>query len=669
MKKKFPWLIFAIIIEALIISVLAQAFTRTTFEDGTNGKNLTFNTGGEWFTETINLPAGNNVTNAYLYLNGSNVTLSGPSSLLETRNYSIAFENITWCASGCQPMINPQFSNDGKFDTYSTLQSGGWHQYHWDGNFTKPKNETGKKYEIISATLDYKIFHTKSGDLPCSIWCYQDNTSSTTIESWGTLVYGIRTRKSIPAICFNNSLEHIRIHAYCGLSSETPSFYDFEVNYTYSNVTLENSSYPSNVTIYLNNISILYNYGEKNGSILNHKVFANITINATEGNPQNISFRSNTTGILEYSGFYLAYVNSFAFNIRDEDTGNIIINNITVEILKGENISFFWTTNGRFKMWDNWDGDYTVSFYNQNYSRRSYAYTFAGGESKNETVYLANQSSTTIFTIQDRLTADIITDALISQSRIIDGAWVIVASKYSDVTGKAQFTYVPNIRYLFQISKSGYTTKSFYLDPIIFSTYTVALDKHSTSYWSLDLEDVLFIINPQDFINGVQNNISVGILSGNNILSSYSVFISYPGGTTSANGLLNGGETFPLQFTITGAGMFDTINFTFAYTTIGNTSKNFTYQYTILNGEIPAYTWAYNKGHDQGTGFFERSLLSVIATIIMGGIAGAAVGPLGAGVMMMLTMGLCVYIGWIPFYAIIPAIVIGIAIIATRSSE
>lgn len=653
--KKTPWLLFALLVEVLLVSVLAQAFDITTYTDGTSTGNFTYNTGTEWFTKSVSIPSKSLISNAYLYLNGTNITVAGGVVYLTNVRSDItqAIEEVTW-ANLPSTVTNPNNMGDANWATFaaSNGEVDAWHQMGYWGNFTKPENSSDSVVEIKDATIGFKVWDTAGSII---VHCYIDNTTST------LLIYSTTSDRQIrvlPPACFNNSLHHVRLIFFASWGGGVARFYDVEVNYTFSNYTAASytDSFPKNVTLILNNLTELFNYGSSNGSILNHKVVANITNNINFGNQQNISFLSNASGILEYSGLFIRYNNILNLSIYDEVTGALIAQNITIEVYKGTSISYYWTTNGTIALIGNFDGDYSVAAYNNNYSKRYNTVSFTGGEYRNLSIYLANTSGTVTFTIQDQYTGEVIENAIMSIYRIIGTSWQLVESKFTDVTGKATFGYTPNIRYRFDVTADEYENKTFYLDPIIYASYSVNMIKTSDAYYMLDYEDASISLEPTEFKNNQKNIIYINVSSATGTLQSYTLFLQYPGGSNYTFGWVPIGENFVIDFNITNAGIFDRANLTFSYT-VNGILRTFVYQLPI--NEEYSYTLMSNRTNPLGIGWFERILLATFALIILAGFSMAAAGTLAGGAVTIFMGGILVYIHWLPYWAFVPLGVVG----------
>ena len=103
-------------------------------------------------------------------------------------------------------------------------------------------------------------------------------------------------------------------------------------------------------------------------------------------------------------------------------------------------------------------------------------------------------------------------------SRYINGSLTMVSSKLSDITGTVIAKYVPDTFYQIIGLKSGYTTKTFDLDPVESELYIVNMESASSQILISDGVSVSY--SPKTFTNGT-NNFTFIINSPLGLLSTY----------------------------------------------------------------------------------------------------------------------------------------------------
>lgn len=285
----------------------------------------------------------------------------------------------------------------------------------------------------------------------------------------------------------------------------------------------------------------------------------------------------------------------------------------------------------------------------------------------NQTLYLAQGTSSTYFSVQDQTTSQVITQAIMTMSRDQgNGTIITVQSGYTDVTGSIVLQYIPNIRYMFLLTNPAYNTKSFVLDPVLASTYTVRmLALSGTSNYSPDYQNVLVDYSPKQFYANQTNTFTIIFDSITNSFTNYSYNLSYPGGSKAGSSTTAGGTTFITTFNITGGNILSTANLTITYTTsLGTKRFNFTHGiiYGPNNGTVAAM--AQNQ---YDLGLLERVIIGTgIILIFAGGITLAA-GPVAGLTVALLIMGFFVKIGFWEWWLAGISFLIGLVMIIRRS--
>jgi len=97
-----------------------------------------------------------------------------------------------------------------------------------------------------------------------------------------------------------------------------------------------------------------------------------------------------------------------------------------------------------------------------------------GGSHQNLIAYMTANGSTTIFNVVDSLSSQIIEGASASMYKTINSTWTLISSQNTDITGRVQYTYVPDVEYKFIIDAVGFELRTFFLKPL-FSSYTIRL--------------------------------------------------------------------------------------------------------------------------------------------------------------------------------------------------
>ena len=351
--------------------------------------------------------------------------------------------------------------------------------------------------------------------------------------------------------------------------------------------------------------------------------------------------------------------NSILTNIFDADTGVRITSNITIIISGNATSDTYTTTAGLYLIENLTDGLYTIKFQGANYTLRSYSVTVANRSTQVLNAFLSASTNTVIFSLFDSQTNGVLEGVSIGMYRIINSTLTLVESKSSDITGRAQLVYTTGVKYSFVMSLTNYTTTSFSLDPILFSSYNIYLDPNIVE--TQEYNDVGVTFTPSKYFNDVTNNFTFAINSPNGILTAYNVTVTWPNGTyTNAGANANGGS-FSSGIAISSASIIDTVNITYKYTTVFGVTKQFTKLYTIIGGD--SSTIINNINNDFGLGIFERTFFGVILTILIAGLAMLFTNKEFGLFMGLLTQGILVYIGFFPLITALLSLLIGIFVL------
>jgi hypothetical protein len=355
--------------------------------------------------------------------------------------------------------------------------------------------------------------------------------------------------------------------------------------------------------------------------------------------------------------------NSVYVNILDEDTGYPIVENVTVRVNNVYGETVYFTTAGFYYFVGLVPADYTFRLTSVSYAERSYNLTLASGTSSGLNAYLAKNTLNTLLTVLDSDTAATIENAGISMQKTINSSWATVESRTTDITGRAQFTYSPSTKYKFTVVKSGYETKEFTLDPILFSSYDVYITRISSTNNTLDYDKVIISINPTTYESGA-NVFSIMFYSPYNGLLTYGYNLSYPTGAAGATGTAAAGQSFSNAININ-AQPFDIVTLNYFYQTDTSGFKNFTVTYPInyVNNETGNYTMMANKNKTYGMGLLERVFIATLIIILVVGLGSLFGKTLPSLIMGIFLYGYLSYIGFIPFWIVIFPMIAGILIL------
>jgi len=304
-------------------------------------------------------------------------------------------------------------------------------------------------------------------------------------------------------------------------------------------------------------------------------------------------------------------------------------------------------------------------FSSSGYTSREYALSVTNRSHQNLNAYLPINTSNVQFTITDKGTSELLGGVSCTMYKMISNVWTPVESKSTDITGSVQFSYVEETRYKFYITTPGYEEYIFYLDPVLFSSYDIYLDKITIIEGSQDYDDLAIIWNPYTFYNDAINTFNFIIQSPNGALQNYEATLTYPGGTTIISGNNAIGEQLTAVFNISGATTFSTLQLEYYYINTDGDKRKFIYNYPIIvNGTANTFS----NMPTYGLGAFERVLIVTICVLFVVGIS-SLVGLVFPGLVLgLFVFGYYVTIGFIPIWAILPSMFIGVMFLSLKGS-
>jgi hypothetical protein len=251
--------------------------------------------------------------------------------------------------------------------------------------------------------------------------------------------------------------------------------------------------------------------------------------------------------------------------------------------------------------------------------------------------------------------------------RVIGGVWSPVESKLTDITGKAQFTYLPDTNYKFFLSKTDYQDYVFYLNPILFTTYDITMERTTSVNLTVDFDGVSVIWSPNIFKNDEITPFSFIISSPNGLLIQYGFNLSATGNTNTSTGTNAIGSQLTTNLNVSNASGTDTVRMDYYYLTTLSGRRDFTVYLPIQHLGTGNTTMLTNKDVTYGLTIFERVLFVTFIIIFVTGLT-ALMGQVIAGFMLaILILGFTAFIGFIPLWLALPSILVGIFFLTWKS--
>ena len=360
-------------------------------------------------------------------------------------------------------------------------------------------------------------------------------------------------------------------------------------------------------------------------------------------------------------------LNALTINFYDATSGLAITQNVSVVVndplAQQQNSS----TTGSLLFGNLNPGALTVIVSSQNYTGASWNVNLVNATTQVLNAYLSSNSlpnTTVTFYALDSALRFPLENATLVVSQFVGGSLSTVGTRVTDVTGAAQFTLLRNTAYTFTLSKGGYASKTFILNPIIQSSYDVTLTKLASELQSFGGVSVAY--SPSVFTDGVDNSFLLVFSSPSGQLASYSLSAVGPGVSYSSSGSSATGQSFSSLIHPVGSVLGDTMNISYNYTDTFGVAKSFRFYNEIVNGSAGAGTLLSNKDEHYGMTIFERIFWGVIVVVIVAGVTTLVAGPGSGLVVGLLLMGYLCYIGLLPIVSILLSMFVGMLLLQKR---
>jgi len=429
----------------------------------------------------------------------------------------------------------------------------------------------------------------------------------------------------------NSSISNFTIN----ITETATTDYDYQNSDVTTNSTSHNIKQNTNYTIFFT----APGYADTNTSI--------ISTNDTYQNISIYSYTNNSVYITIYDANTLDLLNTT--NVTIKFTGDVITTNVTDEgTLYKDGLK---------------DGNWTLKFTATGYGTKYYYLYVTNNSYQTLDAYMTSDNESVIFTIIDSITSLAIENATFIAELYNGTGYVVTDTLTSDISGKTQIYYLEGEKYRFTTTANNYQSKVFILNPILFNSYTISLDRNTTSWAPTDYSDVSITYYPKLFYNNQTNSFYFLIISPLGKLINYTINLTYPGGHNESTGNNAQGESFNLSLNITSAVLRDRVNLTYSYLpTIGG-FKQFNYSYEIIGVGESNQTISHLLIEDYGLGIFEKGLLVTLVLVLLVGFS-FILGGLGASLMVGgLVIAGAVFIGFLPVWSVLITILIGVMII------
>lgn len=445
------------------------------------------------------------------------------------------------------------------------------------------------------------------------------------------------------------------------------TLYDQTTNVSISNFSMNVTDHATSVTEYFSTSGSLINVDV----IKSHNYTIHFDANNYALTVVNVSLNTSFIQKLNQS---LYKTNSVQINVYDEGSLALITNvtgggTMNVTFISDGGSFMYNTTTGTLFVSNITAGTYEVKFNAPLYAQRSYYLTITNRSTQTLNAYLSQSTINLLLTYVNKETGELVENVGVNVYKIINGSWTAVATGFTDITGRLQFSVTTNTNYRFSSTITGYDDKTFNLNPVIFTAYTIQLTKQQASGSQLDFANInVYLINTT-FTNNGSNTFSWQISAPNGNLEQYAYSLSTQcKNISSFSGVNAFGGINVDTFNLSCASSRDHVTLKYNYTLTGGELRSFVYTYSIL-GNATQGSFMANNDETYGMGMFERVLIVVLITIVMAGLItkfSNIVAGLGAGLLIMSYLS---YIGFIEWWLIAPTLLVGFVLITSWSTS
>lgn len=374
---------------------------------------------------------------------------------------------------------------------------------------------------------------------------------------------------------------------------------------------------------------------------------------------------SNTTGELWDEAIYWNITSSvIRFNIYNEsNTSSLFYKNVSLIISNSTN-TYSYIVNGTMEITPTYFGIFNAQIVYNSLIRNQVINIIQYPIITNYDFYLTDSSTTTLFTISDITSNQALENALIQTYKNINGSLTLIQSQYTDVTGKAQIIYSPNTEYQYTVTKTGYNTKTFILNPVLFDAYTIRLIQSTST--ANQYTDAIISTGTKVFFSNTANNFSFRIASPNATLTSYSYTLTTPCGVNTYSGSSSSGSSNTTSIDLSCYTGGDTVaNLSYTYQTNIGTQRTYTQTIPILTPKAGNFTIMSLANNTYGLGDFERIMIVTLIALAVVGVT-MLLNPYVAMALGLFIFGFFTWTGFLSVYMVALPIIIGIVYLAWR---
>ena len=345
------------------------------------------------------------------------------------------------------------------------------------------------------------------------------------------------------------STEYMNTYTYTGNCNFNPQY-----NLTFWQSTLIISAYSNgsttlipNSTIYVNDSTIYKNIESITGSETFYVNSGTYSYNATHPSHNNSITESLPVVADSNNGIsiYMNYNGTLTITAYNADTLlPITSENITIDlihsILGTSNTVYTNISDGVVNITPH-AGQTNLTFYGESFYENEYLYTLPTNFPVTDTlnIYLTNKTladNTVIFTVTNSVTSALVSGVSFVTEQKIDGSWVVVNSQTTDITGRIQLNFVANTEYRFTLTKDGFAIKTFELNPILFSAYSVKIVPNAAVENENQDANIYITFSPKEFTLNDTGTLNFSINNPLGALINYSLTTVYGDSVVTSSG-------------------------------------------------------------------------------------------------------------------------------------
>jgi len=491
----------------------------------------------------------------------------------------------------------------------------------------------------------------------------RDYTSLVSLSIFNATVNGTNYNTTTGTIITDlnqTGIVNISITASNNNSDLTLSYLDYNLsnnllfNYSVLEVTANNSRTGLPISTFTTTINDTLNQTSQE-----NKTYYYLTNGTYNLNVSPIGYNYNVTtlilplGLTELVSEHYAK-ESVLINIFNATSGlRLNETNVSIQLELNDNITLANTSTGELFLSNLTTGQYQFRFYADDFENTYYEVDIDSNSFQILNVYMTETTPLeVVFTVKKKNTVQVIENVIVSIKKLVGVEWVLVNSLITDLSGKVTFSYENNLRYKFVVTADGYDTKSFELNPIIFSSYNIFMDTN-IEVNTPNSHKLSVSYSPGIYYNNKNNTFAVIFSSPTGSLEYYDYTITFKNTSLSDSGNNAYGEELTDVLEILNSSFGDQLFLEYRYLLTGNDMQTVTLSYFVSDPDAEGFTFL-DVGNSYGMGLLERVAIITILLLLVGGVAYLFGGVVTSTVSSLLILGYFLFLNFVSGWIIIP---------------